>query len=221
MIKGHQQNKDSTIYIGDLNDHVTDEILLELFMQVGPVVSVNIPRDRITNRHQGYGFVEFRSEQDAEYALSIMQGIKLYGTPIRISTNVVNKAVEEIDVGARLYIGNLAPEANDSTLLNIFKEFGNIQTCRVAMDPATGKSLGHGFVSYDSFESADLAKKQMNGQYVCQQPITVSYAFKAGSKKGEKHGDASERRIAPSMAAAAKLKKIQNKIGVMPTANEK
>ena len=221
MIRGHQQNKDATIYIGDLNDHVTDDILLELFMQVGPVVSVNIPKDRITNRHQGYGFVEFRSEQDAEYALTIMQGIKLYGTPIRISTNVVNKNVEEIDVGARLYIGNLAPEANDTTLLSIFKEFGNVQTCRVAMDPATGKSLGHGFVSYDSFESADLAKKQMNGQYVCQQPITVSYAFKVGSKKGEKHGDASERRIAPSMAAAAKLKKIQKNIGVLPTSETK
>ena len=91
----------------------------------------------------------------------------------------------------------------------------------IAMDPATGKSLGHGFVSYDSFESADLAKKQMNGQYVCQQPITVSYAFKVGSKKGEKHGDASERRIAPSMAAAAKLKKIQKNIGVLTTSETK
>ena len=33
------------------------------------VVSVNVyvPKDRVTNLHQGYGFVEFRSEEDADY----------------------------------------------------------------------------------------------------------------------------------------------------------
>lgn len=34
-----------------------------------PSVSVNVyvPKDRVTNLHQGYGFVEFRSEEDADY----------------------------------------------------------------------------------------------------------------------------------------------------------
>lgn len=33
------------------------------------IVSVNVyvPKDRVTNLHQGYGFVEFRSEEDADY----------------------------------------------------------------------------------------------------------------------------------------------------------
>lgn len=26
-----------------------------------------VPKDRVTNQHQGYGFVEFRSEEDADY----------------------------------------------------------------------------------------------------------------------------------------------------------
>lgn len=26
-----------------------------------------VPKDRVTNLHQGYGFVEFRSEEDADY----------------------------------------------------------------------------------------------------------------------------------------------------------
>lgn len=26
-----------------------------------------MPKDRVTNLHQGYGFVEFRSEEDADY----------------------------------------------------------------------------------------------------------------------------------------------------------
>jgi hypothetical protein len=33
------------------------------------VVSVNVyvPKDRVTNLHQGYGFVEFRSDEDSDY----------------------------------------------------------------------------------------------------------------------------------------------------------
>ena len=30
-------------------------------------VNVYVPKDRVTNLHQGYGFIEFRSEEDADY----------------------------------------------------------------------------------------------------------------------------------------------------------
>jgi len=44
-----------------------------------------MPKDRITQNHQGYGFVEFLSEEDADYAIKIMNMIKLYGKPIRVN----------------------------------------------------------------------------------------------------------------------------------------
>lgn len=48
-------------------------------------MNVHVPRDRITQSHQGYGFVEFMSEDDADYAIKIMNMIKLYGKPIRVN----------------------------------------------------------------------------------------------------------------------------------------
>lgn len=30
-------------------------------------VNVYLPKDRVTNNHQGYGFVEYRAEEDADY----------------------------------------------------------------------------------------------------------------------------------------------------------
>lgn len=30
-------------------------------------VNVYLPKDRVTSQHQGYGFVEFKSEEDADY----------------------------------------------------------------------------------------------------------------------------------------------------------
>lgn len=48
-------------------------------------VNVHMPKDRITQSHQGYGFVEFMGEEDADYAIKIMNMIKLYGKPIRVN----------------------------------------------------------------------------------------------------------------------------------------
>ena len=98
---------DATIYVGGLDEKVTEALLWELFVQAGPIglmrphciyiclhiiptaVNVHVPKDRITMSHQGYGFVEFASEEDADYAIKIMNMIKLYGKPIR-----VNKVLE-------------------------------------------------------------------------------------------------------------------------------
>jgi hypothetical protein len=33
-------------------------------------VNVYLPKDRVTNNHQGYGFVEYRAEEDADYVRS-------------------------------------------------------------------------------------------------------------------------------------------------------
>ena len=33
----------------------------------GSAVNVYLPKDRVTNMHQQYGFVEYRGEEDADY----------------------------------------------------------------------------------------------------------------------------------------------------------
>lgn len=48
-------------------------------------VNVHIPRDKLSQAHTGYGFVEFNSEPDADYAIKILNMIKLYGKPIRVN----------------------------------------------------------------------------------------------------------------------------------------
>lgn len=61
-----ERNQDATIYVGGLDDKVTEPLLWELMLQAGPVVNVHMPKDRVTGSHQNYGFVEFLSEEDAE-----------------------------------------------------------------------------------------------------------------------------------------------------------
>lgn len=68
-------------------------------------------------------------------------------------------------------------------LYDTFSAFGVIVlTPKIMRDPDTGNSKGFGFVSYDCFEASDAAIEAMNGQYLCNRAITVSYAYKKDTK---------------------------------------
>ena len=153
-----------------------------------------MPKDRVTMMHQGYGFVEFLAEEDADYCIKIMNMIKLYGKPIRV--NKASAHQKNLDVGANIFIGNLDPEVDEKLLYDTFSAFGVILTTpKIQRDPETGNSKGFAFINYASFEASDAAIEAMNGQYLCNRAISVSYAFKKDSK-GERHGSAAERLLA-------------------------
>ena len=138
--------------------------------------------------------MEFLSEEDADYAIKIMNMIKLYGKPIRV--NKASAHNKNLDVGANIFIGNLDPEIDEKLLYDTFSAFGAIlQTPKIMRDPDTGNSKGYAFINFASFDASDAAIEAMNGQYLCNRPITVSYAFKKDSK-GERHGSAAERLLA-------------------------
>ncbi|ENN73296.1 hypothetical protein YQE_10060, partial [Dendroctonus ponderosae] len=196
-----ERNRDATIYVGGLDDKVSESLLWELFVQAGPLVNVHMPKDRVTMMHQGYGFVEFMGEEDADYAIKIMNMIKLYGKPIRV--NKASAHQKNLDVGANIFIGNLDPEVDEKLLYDTFSAFGVIlQTPKIMRDPETGNSKGFAFINFASFEASDASIEAMNGQYLCNRSISVSYAFKKDSK-GERHGSAAERNDGDDDGSAA------------------
>lgn len=44
---------DATVYVGGLDEKVSEPLLWELFLQAGPVVNTHMPKDRVTGQHQG------------------------------------------------------------------------------------------------------------------------------------------------------------------------
>eukprot|EP00824_Muranothrix_gubernata_P007957 TRINITY_DN2016_c5_g1_i1.p2 TRINITY_DN2016_c5_g1~~TRINITY_DN2016_c5_g1_i1.p2 ORF type:complete len:332 (-),score=69.59 TRINITY_DN2016_c5_g1_i1:37-978(-) len=197
--QAEHRNQDATCYVGGIDIKISEELLWELFAQMGPVVNVYIPKDRITGERQGFGFVEFRSEEDADYAIKVLNMIKVCGKPIR-----VNKAAQDkktVDVGANLFIGNLDPDVDEKLLYDTFSAFGVIiSTPKVMRDPTTGTHKGFGFVSFDAFEASDAAIDAMDGQWLCGRQINVSYAYKK-DMKGERHGSQAERLLAANNPA--------------------
>ncbi|KAJ9628474.1 Spliceosome-associated protein 49 [Taxawa tesnikishii (nom. ined.)] len=173
-----EQDKEATVYVGNLDERVTDEIVWELMLQAGRIVNVHLPKDRVTQTHQGYGFVEFVSEEDADYAAKIMNQ-------------------KTLEVGAELFVGNLDPMVDEKVLFETFGRFGSLTSApKVARDD-NNLSKGYGFISFTTFEASDDAIANMHGQYLMNKEITVQYAYKKDGK-GERHGDAAERALAAS-----------------------
>ena len=85
-------------------------------------------------------------------------------------------------------------------LRDVFSAFGIVISTKLMRDPETGESKKYGFVSYDNFESSDLAIQRMNSQYLDGVQIDVSYAYKKDSN-GERHGTIAERVIAQNRPA--------------------
>ncbi|NWI06459.1 RBM7 protein, partial [Tichodroma muraria] len=72
-----------TLFVGNLDPRVTEELIFELFHQAGPVITVKIPKDR-DGRPKQFAFVNFKHEESVPYGLRLLNGIKLYGRPMRI-----------------------------------------------------------------------------------------------------------------------------------------
>ncbi|XP_067166228.1 RNA-binding protein 7 [Apteryx mantelli] len=74
---------DRTLFVGNLDPKVTEELIFELFHQAGPVIKVKIPKDR-DGKPKQFAFVNFKHEESVPYGMSLLNGIKLFGRPIKI-----------------------------------------------------------------------------------------------------------------------------------------
>lgn len=64
------------IYLtGNLDERVSDRVLYDILIQAGRVVDLHIPRDKETDRPKGYAFVEYETEEIADYAVRLFSGL--------------------------------------------------------------------------------------------------------------------------------------------------
>lgn len=85
-----------TLYVGNLNFRTEEEGLRSAFSRFGTVTDARIVLDRDTGRSRGFGFVEMEDDQEAEAAVSAMNGADIDGRPVR-----VNEAQPKGDRGDR------------------------------------------------------------------------------------------------------------------------
>jgi len=87
---GEPGDIDCTLFVGNLNEKVTEELLFELFLQAGPIKNVCIPKDRATGKQRNYGFVTFKHKVSVKYSIDLLNGIRMFEKSL--SLNVKHKA---------------------------------------------------------------------------------------------------------------------------------
>ncbi len=70
------------LFVGGLPFTTTDVELKELFSKIGEVESATVVMDRATNRSKGFGFVEMKTEEDAQKAIKELSETDLGGRKI-------------------------------------------------------------------------------------------------------------------------------------------
>jgi cold-inducible RNA-binding protein len=73
------------LYVGNLSYNSGEEELRELFSQYGTVESVAVITDRDTGRSKGFAFVEFNNDQEAQAAISGLNGKEVSGRSLTVS----------------------------------------------------------------------------------------------------------------------------------------
>jgi len=82
-MSGGGSNTRRTLYVGGLDERVTEQLLHAAFIPFGDIVEVQIPLDQSTQKNRGFGFVEYELPEDASAALDNMHNAELFGRTLK------------------------------------------------------------------------------------------------------------------------------------------
>ena len=75
----------TNIYVGNLAYSTDSDGLRDLFAQHGEVTSAQVISDRDTGRSRGFGFVEMANDDEAQTAISEIDGSNLDGRTLKVN----------------------------------------------------------------------------------------------------------------------------------------
>jgi RNA recognition motif-containing protein len=84
-LKTIQKEIRMNIYVGNLSYQLTEDELRQAFEAFGQVESANIIRDKYTGQSRGFGFVEMPSAEEAQSAISGLNGKELQGRSLNVN----------------------------------------------------------------------------------------------------------------------------------------
>ncbi|GLT25780.1 hypothetical protein SLA2020_008890 [Shorea laevis] len=161
----------ASLYVGDLHPDVNDGHLIDAFSEFQSLASVRVCRDSTTGKSLCYGYVNFISAQDAQRAIEVKNHTLLNGKLIRVMWSLRDPDARKSGIG-NVFVKNLNESIDNAKLQELFQKFGNVVSCKVATSE-DGKSKGHGFVQFETEESANAAIEELNGSTVVDKQIYV------------------------------------------------
>jgi len=158
------------VYVGSISFELREDTVRQSFQPFGPIKSITMSWDPITQKHKGFAFVEYELPEAAQLALEQMNGVVIGGRNIKVgrpsnmpqAQPVIDEIMEESRHYNRIYIASVHPDLTEEDIKSVFEAFGKIKMCHLAQGPAPGKHRGYGFIEYETTQSAHDAIASMN-----------------------------------------------------------
>ncbi|CAN8065725.1 unnamed protein product [Agarophyton chilense] len=145
----HSRDPGAQLFVGDLTPDVTEEMLEDTFSKlVGEPVTALLKRDPDSFSPIGYGFLSFRSESSANFALVAGHRAKIGNACVRVGRAERN---------TYLYVSDLSPNVSMSELKDLFGRFGSL----VDEDTVIIRR-SYAFVRYKNRNAAEKAKRTLD-----------------------------------------------------------
>ncbi|KAJ0980850.1 hypothetical protein J5N97_009105 [Dioscorea zingiberensis] len=177
-----------TVYVKNLNFKTSDEILKKHFsdhMNKGSIRSVKV-KTHIKNGKtlsMGFGFIEFDSVDTATNICRDLQGTILDGHALILqlchgkTDGQVLKSDEKDKSSTKLLVRNVAFEATEKDLRQLFSSFGQVKSIRLPMK--FGKHRGFAFVEFVTKQEAKNAIQALASTHLYGRHLVLEQA-KAG-----------------------------------------
>lgn len=167
------------VYVGSISFELKEDTIKQAFRPFGPIKSINMSWDPVTQKHKGFAFVEYELPEAAQLALEQMNGVLIGGRNIKVgrpsnmpqAAPILDQIMEEAKTYNRIYIASVHQDLTESDIQSVFEAFGKIRSCKLIPSSTPGKHKEYGFIEYETNVGANEAIASMNlfdlgGQYL-------------------------------------------------------
>ncbi|XP_014093333.2 poly(U)-binding-splicing factor half pint isoform X2 [Bactrocera oleae] len=158
------------VYVGSISFELKEDTIRAAFLPFGPIKSINMSWDPITQKHKGFAFVEYEIPEGAQLALEQMNGALMGGRNIKVgrpsnmpqAQQVIDEIQEEAKSFNRIYVASIHPDLSEEDIKSVFEAFGPILYCKLAQGTSLHTHKGYGFIEYANKQAMDEAIASMN-----------------------------------------------------------
>jgi len=207
------------VYVGSINFEVKEEMIRTAFLPFGPIKSISMSWDPLTQKHKGFAFVEYEMPEAANLSLEQMNGVLVSGRNIKVgrpsnmpqAQAIIDEIMREAENLNRIYVASIHPDLTEDDVRSVFEAFGDVVICQLSQTGIPGKHKGYGFVEYKTKQSAVDAISSMNLFDLGGQYLRVGKAITPPDQLGQAPPSAVPQQMptAAAVAAAAATAKIQ------------
>ncbi|KAF0993318.1 hypothetical protein HZS_4671 [Henneguya salminicola] len=98
----------NSVFVGNLECRITEDLLMELFTQGGPVTKVTIPYDKKEKKSKNFAFVQFKHPISVKYVCELFNGIVLCDRPLSVKPQNVEPKKSDYNQNGDKYEHNLS-----------------------------------------------------------------------------------------------------------------